>query len=108
MRNGRPLRAGPTAGGGAGQERRERPLPEGRGGARAVRDTPGCGGSVAPSLLAIDDSEEGHRSSGASGAMDNASDYGSEDCRFDSCLARICFFPDLSCDGASKGSWFAF
>lgn len=28
---------------------------------------------------------------GASGAMDNASDYGSEDCRFDSCLARHLF-----------------
>lgn len=29
---------------------------------------------------------------GASGAMDNASDYGSEDCRFDSCLARLWLF----------------
>ena len=33
---------------------------------------------------------------GASGAMDNASDYGSEDSRFDSWLARKCFsLPDF-------------
>ena len=40
-------------------------------------------------------SEDIYKARRASGAMDNASDYGSEDCRFDSCLARTFFSSPL-------------